>query len=222
MRRFILAPARPELTTPVPRRSFIARMVALVGAGALLGRTSRASTSPKQGAGSNPFIGEVLAVGFNFAPVGWAMCDGQLLPIDQNTALFSLIGTTYGGDGVTTFALPNLNGRAANHKGQGPGLSNHTIGEQAGVEVVTLVTSQLPAHSHAMRADSALGTSDTPTGLYPAKNAAGAPSYGNDSSGLLGDAAIVSAGNNQAHDNMQPYLAMNFIIALEGIFPSQN
>ena len=222
MRRFILAPARPELSVPVARRSFFAGMLAMVGVGGLLGRATRASAAPMQTMGANPFIGEILIVGFNFAPVGWAMCDGQLLPIAENTALFSLIGTTYGGDGVTTFALPNLNGRAANHQGQGQGLSGYSLGQQAGNEVVTLVSSQLPSHSHAMRADAALGTSDAPAGLYPAKNAAGVPSYRADSSGLLGDSAIALTGNNQAHENMQPYLAMNFIISLFGTFPTRS
>ena len=220
--RFILATARHERTVSVPRRGFIARMMALVGAGALLGRSTRAATVPKQVTGGSPFLGEISIVGFNFAPIGWALCNGQLLPISEYPDLFSLIGTYYGGDGVNTFALPNLNGRAATHQGSGPGLSNYVLGEQAGAEVVTLTPNALPVHSHAMRADAAIGTSDLPTGRYPARNAAGVPVYGIDPSGILGDAAIGLTGNNQAHDNMQPYLTMNFIIALYGIYPPRN
>lgn len=220
--RFILATARHERTVSVPRRGFIARMLALVGGGALIGRVAPAATSPSRIEGGSPFVGELSIVGFNFAPVGWAMCDGQYLLISDYDALFSLIGTTYGGDGVTTFALPNLNGRAATHQGQGPGLSNQSLGELGGAETVTLTSSQLPVHSHSMRGDSAPGTSDSPAGRYPAKNAAGVPTYGLDPSAYMGNTMLGYTGANYPHNNMQPFLTMNFIISLNGIYPTLN
>jgi microcystin-dependent protein len=171
---------------------------------------------------NEPFIGEIQLVGFNFAPVGWATCSGQLMAISQNTALFSLIGTTYGGDGESTFALPDLRGRRIVGAGQGPGLSNYINGQVGGEESVTLTVNQIPQHSHAPNANSAPGTSLTPAGNYWASQNAtalysNAPMPANMAGGLIG-----SAGGNQPHDNMQPYLVMNYIIALEGIYPSQN
>ena len=226
--RFILAPARPDLAGPVlpdvaaqvQRRNFLGRVLGLIGAGALLSRPARAGTAPNEVLGASPFLGEIAMVGFNFAPRGWALCNGQLLPILDNDALFSLLGTTYGGDGQETFALPNLNGRAPNHRGQGPGLSNYVIGQAAGSEAVTLNPGQIPTHTHGARAVAGLGDSVSPGGRYPAKNAAGTPSYGNNPGVLLGASAIDPAGGSQPHDNMQPYLAIHFIIALEGIYPS--
>lgn len=162
---------------------------------------------------SEPFIGEIRLVAFNFAPLGWADCNGQILPIQQNVALFSLLGTTYGGNGVNTFALPNLQGRVAMHVG-----ANHFLGEVGGSETVTLTTAQIPAHTHALRGTTADQTTDLPTnallsggGVYatPPANATMDPS------------AIGLTGGGQPHQNMQPYLTARYIIALQGIFPSR-
>jgi microcystin-dependent protein len=171
---------------------------------------------------SEPFIGEIQLVGFNFAPIGWATCSGQLVAISQNEALFTLIGTTYGGDGQQTFALPDLRGRRIVGAGQGPGLSNYVNGQVGGEESVTLTLVQMPQHSHTPNASSAPGTSLTPAGNYWASQTAtalysNAPAPANMAAGLIGN-----AGGNQPHDNMQPYLVMNYIIALEGIYPSRN
>jgi microcystin-dependent protein len=171
---------------------------------------------------SSPFVGEIELVGFNFAPQGWAFCDGSILPISQNQALFSLLGTTYGGDGQTTFALPDLRGRRIIGYGSGPGLSPYNIGDKGGVETVTLTVSQIPAHTHAPNANTSPGTALTPSGnFWGSQNAtalySNSPSPVNMAAGLIGN-----AGGGQPHDNMQPYLVMNYIISLFGIFPSQN
>lgn len=172
---------------------------------------------------STPFIGEIRMFGGNFAPQGWAFCNGQLLPIAQYDALFALIGTTYGGDGQTTFALPDLRGRIPIHAGQGAGLSNRTLGEISGVESVTLTVNQLPAHAHAL-----LGSTDVSGQSSPAGNVLAQPSTidlyrpATVPSAALSPNAITSAGGSQPHDNMGPFLCVTFIIALEGIFPSQN
>jgi microcystin-dependent protein len=157
----------------------------------------------------------------SFAPLGWAFCDGQLLDIGQNTALFSLIGTSYGGDGQTTFALPDLRGRAPVHMGQGPGLQNYNLAQMGGAEVVTLIVSQIPQHTHGARGGSANGSSDSPAGGVPARNAAGVPQYSATANASMAPAALQSTGGTQAHSNLQPYLAINFIISLEGVYPSQ-
>ena len=161
-----------------------------------------------------------MMVGFNFAPQGWAFCNGQLLPIAENAALFDLIGTTYGGDGQTTFALPNLQSRVPVHQGQGPEDSN-TIGEVFGVEEVTLSVNQLPSHSHVFDpgASQSEPTSDRPNGNYPALDGyyyAGAVGL----TPTMGAAAVAAAGSGQPHSNIQPFLAINFIISLFGAFPS--
>ena len=170
---------------------------------------------------SEPFIGEIRMFGGNFAPRGWAFCNGQLLSIAANTALFSLLGTTYGGDGRVTFGLPNLQGRFPMHWGSGPGLTPRTIGEMAGVESVTLVSTQMPAHSHAVVASSATPTTADPSGaMLPvgssriyATAAAGA---------TMAPQTVAAAGGSQPHENMPPYQAVSFIIALEGIYPSRS
>jgi len=172
---------------------------------------------------ADPFVAEIRIFPFNFAPTGWAFCDGQLMPLSQNTALFSLVGTTYGGDGKSTFALPNLRGRAPMHPGQGPGLSAHNLGETGGSETVTLSESQLPAHSHAVMAQSALATSKTPTGnslARPAKGEVFAPASANVVA--LASQAIAPAGGQAAHANMMPYLTCYFCIALQGVFPPRS
>jgi len=176
---------------------------------------------------SDPFIGEIKIVGFNFAPRGWAKCDGQLLPINQNTALFSLLGTIYGGDGRTTFGLPDLRGRAPIHSGQGPGLTDRRQGETSGTENVTLTTNQLPAHSHTATTtivgNSGSVTHDDPTGNTLAR--AEIYTDAKPDSKLNGSAAsttISNTGGSQAHNNMPPYLVLNFVIALAGIFPPRS
>jgi microcystin-dependent protein len=170
---------------------------------------------------SEPFLGEIRMVGFNFAPVGWAMCNGQLLPIAENSALFSLIGTTYGGDGVNTFALPNLQSRFPLHMGQGQGLSPYTIGQLAGTENVTLLANQIPAHSHAPQCNSNAGDQGSPTNNFWAASAQ--QLYSNAAPAVMMNAGLIlPAGGSQPHDNMNPLLVINFIIALSGVFPSRN
>jgi len=172
---------------------------------------------------SQPFIGEIRMFGGNFAPRNFAFCNGQLIAIAQNEALFSLIGTTYGGDGQSTFALPNLQGRVPIHSGQGPGLSPYVLGQTGGVELVTLVTQQLPTHSHAFEASTgpASPTSE-PGGSVVA--AASAPLYVEPTGPLasMSAQAITSTGGTQPHDNIAPFLCVSFIICLFGIFPSRN
>ena len=169
-----------------------------------------------------PFLGQITAFGFNFPPRGWAQCDGQLLPISQYSALFSLLGTFYGGDGRTTFALPDLRGRAALHLGQGPGLSARNIGEKSGTETNTLNVNQLPSHTHtfAPPSSSGPGTTDVATLNYPAQ--AEEDNYDDTSDATMGSGATGSTGNSQSVNNMQPYLVVNFCIALTGVFPSRN
>lgn len=177
----------------------------------------------------NPFLGTISLFAGNFAPRGWALCNGQLMAISQNSALFSILGTTYGGDGVTTFALPNLEGRAPIHWGQGPGLTTRTIGESAGEENVTLISTQMPTHSHAVIASATVGDQSSPAmnilAVATDPDSGGnplnyiAPASGNTT---MAQNMIAPAGGNQPHDNMQPYLAVTFIIALSGIFPARN
>ncbi len=166
---------------------------------------------------SDPFVAQIMIVGFNYAPRGWATCDGQLLPIQQNTALFSLLGTTYGGNGQTTFGLPNLSGRAPMHPGQGPGLTPRTLGETDGSSAVTLLTSEMPAHWHPQGAHLSTANTGTPSAaVSPAQTTSNA--YGPATSLVAMNDTV---GGNQPHNNMQPYLGMNFVIALQGIFPQR-
>ena len=175
---------------------------------------------------SEPFIAEVRIFAGNFAPRGWAFCDGQLLPIAQNTALFSLIGTTYGGDGRTTTALPNLRGRAPMHPGRGPGLTARRLGQSGGVETVTLSEAQMPSHTHPANVTLQPGNQDDPS---PNEYLAAGPTpattlYGDGSATLnatLDASALPDAGGSQSHNNMQPFLTMSFIIALVGVYPSR-
>jgi microcystin-dependent protein len=209
------------MSTPVPaaldRRSFIGRLATFVTATALLGRPKPSAAAIQ---GIEPFLGEILLFAGNQAPKGWAFCSGQLLPINQNQALFSLLGTTYGGNGQTTFALPDLRDRVPIHVGQGPGLTNRTPGERSGAATHTLTIGELPAHAHDVRASRAYGTVVSPTGMYPARNPAAIPQYGSVADAAMAPLAIGSAGGGQAHDNTQPYLGLNYIIALQGVFPS--
>jgi microcystin-dependent protein len=167
---------------------------------------------------ADPFVAEIRIFPFNFAPKGWAWCDGQLLPLSQNTALFSLLGTTYGGDGKSNFALPDLQGRAPMHPGQGPGLSLHDLGETGGSETVTLLQSEIPAHSHALQGVEDDGTFKTPQNMFLAggNQMYLTPPVINTS---LAPQAVGPAGGDQPHNNMQPYLTFYFCIALQGVFP---
>ena len=169
---------------------------------------------------TTPFIGQIAIYGFNFPPKNWAFCNGQLLPIAQNQALFSLLGTTYGGNGVTTFALPNLQGRVPVQWGQGPGLSNYVLGQQAGSTSVTLLSTQMPAHSHTVTASSNAPSQGSPAGAAWA-TAANIP-YASTANATMSPGALASSGGSQPHDNMAPSLVLNYSIALVGIFPSRN
>ena len=171
-------------------------------------------------------LGEIRMFAGNFAPRGWALCNGALLAISQNDALFALLGTTYGGDGQSTFALPDLRGRVPMHNGQGPGLSSYTEGETVGVESVTLLVAQMGAHNHNLRmqcnGDAGSATLATPVNAYPGQTEGGTP-YANKTNAAMGSGGGGGiAGGGQPHENVQPYLAVNFIIAVEGIFPSRN
>jgi microcystin-dependent protein len=168
---------------------------------------------------SEPYLGEIRPVGFTFAPVGWAFCNGATLPISQNTALFSLLGTTYGGNGVTTFQLPNLSGCAAISFGQSVDTSNYTQGQVGGVETVQLTANQIPVHSHAIVAQGSEGSVASPVGAYFA--ASSVDQYAPSAAGVTGPILTI-AGSSQVHTNLQPYLVINYIIALQGIFPSRN
>ena len=171
---------------------------------------------------SEPFIAEIRIFAGNFAPRGWAFCDGQLLPIAQNTALFSLIGTVYGGDGRSTMGLPNLQGRAPLHAGRGPGLTSRRLGQRGGAETVTLTEAQMPNHNHQMMASPSPGEQPGPTGAALARTV-GSSAYAPAKNLVPFDQATMpSTGGGQAHDNMQPYLAMYFIIALTGLYPSRS
>ena len=169
---------------------------------------------------ADPFVAEIRIFPFTFAPKGWAFCAGQILPISQNTALFSLLGTTYGGDGKSTFALPNMQGNAPMHPGQGPGLSLYDLGQTGGSQTVTLLESEIPAHSHSLRADT-LDPADT---NVPSPSASFAVSTGGTlyqaaSNEFLSAQALNPVGGDQPHNNMQPYLTLSFCIALQGVFP---
>jgi microcystin-dependent protein len=170
---------------------------------------------------ADPFVAEIRIFPFNFAPRGWAWCDGQLLPLSQNTALFSLLGTTYGGNGKSNFALPDLQGRAPMHPGQGPGLSLHDLGETGGSETVTLLESEIPAHSHACRAVGAeLGDLQAPTAARSLARSANGFAYVSGPANVqMAPEVLAPAGGDQPHNNLQPYLTFYFCIALQGVFP---
>ncbi len=176
---------------------------------------------------ADPFLGEIRMVGWNFEASGWAFCNGQLLPINQYTALFSLLGTYYGGDGVRTFGLPNLQGRVPIHQGNGAGLSPYTIGAASGTESVTLLTPQIPAHNHLMGVSNQSGSVADPTNSILAQGNSGtgreavavSDYVSTAATGTLAPMAIQPAGGSQPHSNIQPYLCVNFIIATQGIYP---
>ena len=172
---------------------------------------------------ADPFIAEIRIFPFNFAPKGWALCDGQLMPISQNTALFSLLGTTYGGDGKSTFALPDLRGSAPMHPGQGPGLSLYDLGQSGGSDSVTLLQSEMAGHSHQMRGaaqDPALAKAINPAASWSLSQGGGI--YQAAQNTQLAPEAVGPAGGDQPHNNMQPYLTFNFNIALQGVFPPRS
>jgi microcystin-dependent protein len=177
---------------------------------------------------SQPYVGEIRMFGGSFAPQGWAFCNGATMPISSNDTLFNLIGTTYGGDGQNTFGIPDLQGRVPVHQGQGPGLSNYIIGQKGGVESVTLTTQQIPSHSHRPIADGNPGTTGAPANAYFAKtgsvtvytvpndpNNPDPPNFRN-----MNPACLMQQGGNQPHENMQPFVVINYIISLFGIYPS--
>ena len=172
---------------------------------------------------AEPFIGEIQMFGGTFAPRGWAFCNGQLLPVSQNDALFSLLGTIYGGDGRTTFALPDLRSRVPIHQGQGPGLSSRTIGQRLGAERDTLTINTMPSHAHTMQASANPATLTSPAGSVLAESTPGTTMYdANDQIDATLYSGVVSyTGGGQSHNNIMPYLAVNFIIALVGIYPSR-
>ena len=170
---------------------------------------------------TEPFIGQISIVGFNYAPRGWALCNGQLMAISQNTALFSLLGTAYGGNGQTTFALPDLRGRAPMAFGDGAGLTPRSLGEVSGQETVTLLGAHLPPHAHALNANST--RADRANAAGAAFGATADATYATTApASTLAPNAVTQAGGSQPHNNMQPYLALNMMIALQGIFPARN
>ncbi len=175
------------------------------------------------------YLGEIRMVGFNFAPMGWALCNGQLLPISSNTPLFALLGTTFGGNGQTTFALPDLRGRVPVHQGQGPGLSPYVMGEAVGAETVTLINSNMPLHNHALNVNNQPGPQTDPTNALisvvndgSGRNPTVYPAYSTSNpTGAMSAQAVGLAGGNMPHENRQPSLTVNFIICLQGIFPAR-
>jgi microcystin-dependent protein len=193
-------------------------LMGVVGATVLATSTSWSPLA----AASEPFIGQIQYFPYNFAPRSWAFCNGQLLPISQNTALFALIGTFYGGDGRTTVGLPDMRGRAPIHPGQGPGLSRYAIGQKGGVETVTLTSNQVPSHSHTLFGTNNLGDQASPAGGALARDGRD-QTYRNEApdTDLVAD-SIATSGGGQPHNNMPPYLALNCNIALTGLFPSRN
>ncbi len=173
---------------------------------------------------SEPFLGEIRMVGFNFAPMGWALCNGQFLAISQNAALFDLLGTQFGGNGTTTFGLPNMQSRVPVHQGQGAGLSPYVMGEQIGSETVALTSTQMPGHSHLISCYTGGGNQAGPSGNLPAVESTGTSlDYTNAAAnGTMNGAMVGITGSGQAHANIQPVLCVNFIIALTGIFPARS
>lgn len=173
---------------------------------------------------ADPFVAEIRVFPFTFPPKGWAFCDGQLLPISQNTALFALLGTFYGGDGKSTFGLPGLQGSVPIHQGQGQGLSQYFIGQEGGSEAVTLLQSEMPAHTHTLQASNFPGDIQIPTANVSLARSSGGNAYQNNTGSNLtqmAPQALTPAGGSQPHNNMMPYITLNFNIALQGVFPQR-
>jgi len=169
---------------------------------------------------ADPFVAEIRIFPFNFAPKGWAFCDGQLMVLSQNTALFSLLGTTYGGNGINNFALPNLMGAAPMHPGQGPGLSLHDLGETGGSEAVTLIASEIPSHTHGIPCESSEVGAQPAAATFARSDYDRPPAYSANSPDVsMSPAMLTTSGGGQPHNNMSPYLTLNFCIALQGVFP---
>lgn len=173
---------------------------------------------------AEPFVAQISVFGFNFAPTGWAMCNGQILPISQNTALFSLLGTTFGGNGTSNFALPNLQSSVPVHMGQGSGLSSYVLGQTGGVSTVTLTTAELPAHTHSIGCQTAGGVASPTNAVWGSGSRGKPPAYSTTASPTadLSGSALAATGSGQPHNNLSPYLTLNFCIALVGIYPSRN
>jgi len=210
------------MTTPAlhTRRRFLARLAA-VSAGLLVPWRARVAATPQQTAAFDGYLGEIMLFAGNFAPRFWAFCNGQLLPIQQNMGLFSLLGTTYGGNGQTTFALPDLRGRVVLHQGQGSGLTPRVMGEKGGELNHSLLMTEMPAHTHTVRVASGAGTVVAPANtVIHARNPAQIPQWGTSVDTALGSGAMTSVGGSQAHPNTQPYLALSYVICLQGQFPS--
>lgn len=170
---------------------------------------------------ATPYLGQINVFGFNFAPIGWLKCEGQILNIAGNTALFSLLTTYYGGNGTTTFGIPDFRGRVPVHAGQGSGLSSYSLGESDGYEGITLLTSEIPAHIHTVGVSSGIGTTPNPANSYIAQNAEGIGAYSGTSNLFLNSSSVANAGSGLPHNNMQPVLALNFCIAGQGVFPQR-
>ncbi len=211
-----------------PRRGFLVRSFALLGSAIIAGKSKllafpkEQKVNPDEAAAlsllpDEPFLSEIIVWPINFAPRNWAFCHGQLLLINQNQALFALLGTTFGGDGEVNFALPDLRGRMPIHVGNG-----HTLGERGGAEAHTLTTVEIPTHTHSVRAGTAAGSSSTPGGNGLAVSAEGIRQYGDTYDQTMASSSIGSTGGSQPHNNMPPFLALNYIIALQGVFPSPN
>jgi microcystin-dependent protein len=171
---------------------------------------------------SEPFVAQIQIVAFNFAPIGWAMCNGQILPISQNTALFSLLGTKYGGDGRSTFGLPNLQGTTPLAQGQGPGLSLIELGQTGGAASVALLASEMPSHSHGTQCNAGVGDEYAPPDHFWALDAGGNNEYGAAANAVMAGGAVGPSGGSSPHNNLQPYLTLNFVIALQGVFPPRS
>lgn len=210
------------------RRGFLRDLTKWVGGTAFLAAAanifvpSKIKADTKSVNGSDPFVGEIMKFGGSFAPSGWATCEGQLIQISQNDALFSLLGTIYGGDGRTTFGLPDLRGRVPVHPGNGPGLTPISLGQKGGVENVTLTTNQLPQHSHNLNVNSGGGNSEKPGGNFIASNSEGVKHYSSSTTINANNGSISNFGGGQSHTNMQPYLGIYYCIALYGIYPSRS
>jgi len=174
---------------------------------------------------SDPFVAEIRVVGFNFAPTGWAQCNGQLLPISQNTALFALLGTVYGGDGKSTFALPNMQGSAPMHPGQGQGLSLRDLGEMGGSQSVTLINSEMPFHTHTMLSSGSPASTNIPINAPVIARSAGGNAYDtpplDPTTAQMSFQTLTIAGGSLPHNNLMPFLTMNYIIAMQGVFPAR-